>query len=143
MLQHDAVAGDMPAWVEAHLAFGIGKDLDPLGIEAVESGISQDIPMGRLQIVQPVDLLFTGEIARRIRERLETLEEIAQPCFEMRLQQWAVAPERLALFGIEAGKAQTVAEATGLRPLSLLWYRVLRQNRSRRLAGTNVPAEIQ
>lgn len=142
MLQYDTVAGNVPTRVETHLAFGISEDFDPLGIEAVEARIRQHIPMGRLQIVQPLELGFAGEISCRIGHGLEAVEEIAQARFQMRLEHWAVAAERFALVGIEAGKAQTIAKAACLRPLSLLWYRVLCQNHSRRDAGTNVPAEL-
>lgn len=62
------MAGDVPARVEAHLAFGIGENLDALGIEAVEPRIRQHVPMRGLQIVKALDLALALEIARGVGE---------------------------------------------------------------------------
>jgi hypothetical protein len=110
----------MPARIKADLAFGIGKNLDAFGIKAVEAGVCQHIPMRRLKIVQPLDLAFAFEVACGIRKRLETLEEIAQTGLQMFLKRRAVAPDHIALIGIETGKAQAVAKAACLRSSSLI-----------------------
>ena len=44
MLEHDGMAGDVPARIETHAAFGIGKNLDAFGIERIEAGIGQHFP---------------------------------------------------------------------------------------------------
>jgi hypothetical protein len=46
MLQHDRMACELPARVEPHARFRVGEHLDALGIEPVETGIGQHIPVG-------------------------------------------------------------------------------------------------
>ena len=58
VLQNHAMTGDVPARVEPHLAFGIGENLDALGIETVETSVCQHVPMRGLQVLQTLESGF-------------------------------------------------------------------------------------
>jgi len=73
-----------------------------------------------LQVVKPLYLAFAFKISRGIREGLKPLEEIAQAGGEMLLKVDAVAPNQIALFGVETGKAQPLTQAACLRSSSLI-----------------------
>lgn len=78
MLQHDRMACELPARVEPHAGFRVGEHLDALGIKPVETGVGQDIPMGRLEVVQPVELAVAVEMTDGVRIGLQPLEKITQ-----------------------------------------------------------------
>src|SRR5690606_1503704 len=105
------MARDAPARIEAHLAFAVGKYLDPLGIEPIEARVGQDAPVGTLEVVQAVDLALALEVAGGIGKGLETLEEVAKGRFDMPFERLAMAAERFALGAFQPGEAQTVAQA--------------------------------
>jgi hypothetical protein len=105
MFQYHRMTRDMPARVEAHAAFAVGEDLYPLGIERIEAGIGEHIPMGRQKIVEPVILALAGESAGCIRRRLEALEKVSQCRFERLRKDMAVLPEQFTLSLVEACKA--------------------------------------
>jgi hypothetical protein len=91
--------------------------------------------MGRLQVVQALDLTLAFEIARSIRNRLETVEEIAKAGGQMLLKRGPVASDQVALIGIEASKAQSVAQAACLCSWCLIRWHILPQRLSPTLAG--------
>jgi hypothetical protein len=70
--------------------------------------------------VETLDLTLALEIARGIREGLETMEEIAQAGLEMGFKGGPVTANHLALVCVEAGKAQAVAQAACLCSTSLI-----------------------
>ena len=115
MFQHDRMAGDLPARIEPHLALGIRKHLDALGIEAVEAGIGQHAPMRGLKIVQSVDLAIAGEMAGGVGEGLERCEKIAKACLQAGFERRPIAAHELALVIIETGEAQAIEQAACLR----------------------------
>jgi hypothetical protein len=135
MFEHDAMAGDMPARVEAHFALRIRQDLHALRVEAIKPRIRQDIPMGCLEIVQTLDLTLTFEIARSVWKRLETVEEITKAGRQMLLKSGPVAADHVALIAIEASKAQAVAQAACLCSSSLIRWHILPQRLSPTLSG--------
>jgi hypothetical protein len=104
----------MPARIETHAAFAVGKDLDPLGIESIETGIGEYVPMGRKKIMQPVVLALAGEDTRGIRRRLKALEKVAKRCLQGLGKDMTVLAQKLALGLIETGKAQSVTQAARL-----------------------------
>jgi hypothetical protein len=91
--------------------------------------------MGRLQIMEPLDLPLAFEIARGIRKRLEPLEEIAKAGRQMLLKGRPVAAHHVALVGIKAGKAQSVAQAACLCSSCLIRWHILPQRLSPTLSG--------
>jgi hypothetical protein len=56
MLEHDRMAGNVPAWIKTHTAFAVGQHFDTFGIKRVKTGVGQDVPVGREEIVEPVIL---------------------------------------------------------------------------------------
>jgi hypothetical protein len=122
------MAGDAPARIEAHLAFAVGKNLDPLGIETVEARVGQDAPVGALEVVQPVDLALALEMAGGIREGLEALEKITKGRFDMPFERLAMAAQDIAVGAFHPGKAQTVAQAGCLSRSSLFCRHFLHQS---------------
>jgi len=114
MLEHDTMTCDMPTRIETHLAFAVGEDLDALGVEPVEPGIGQNIPVGAQQIVEAFKLAFTGEISRGVGKGLEALEDIPEAGLETWLKHGAVASEKIAKRLLKAGKAQPVTQAACL-----------------------------
>jgi hypothetical protein len=113
------MAGDAPARVKAHLAFAVSENFYTLCIEAVEPRVGQDAPVGTLEVMQPVDLALALEMAGGIGKGLETLEEVAERRFDMPFERLAMAAEGIALGGLDASKAQTVAQAGRLSRSSL------------------------
>jgi len=112
---HDhGVAGDMPARIEPHAAFGIGEDLDAFGIERIETGVRQHIPMGGKQVVQPVELPLAGKVAGGIGEGLQPLEDVAKTGLEVRLEHMAILAQQITIGVAKAGKAQPLAQASRL-----------------------------
>ena len=81
------MAGDVPARIEAHATLGVGENLHALGVECVEAGVREHLPMGAAEIVQAFELGVTIEVARGIGKTLETMEEIAKRGLEMRQEQ--------------------------------------------------------
>lgn len=114
MLEHDRVAGDLPARVETHATFGIGKHLHALGIEPVETGVREHVPVRRLKIVQAVDLAVAVEVARRIGARLQAVREGSQRQFDAWRKSLAVIAQQRAGILVETGKAQAFQQAARL-----------------------------
>jgi hypothetical protein len=121
------MAGDLPAWIKPHLALGIRKHLDALGIEAVKTGVSQYAPMRGLEIMQPVDLAIAGEMAGSLGEGLQTLEEIAQRQLDLGAEGLTVPAQDIGLAIIEPGKPQAFEQTARLRLPGLIWRRILPQ----------------
>jgi hypothetical protein len=122
------VTGHVPAGVETHAAFRVGKDFYPFGIKRVEASVRQDTPMGRLKIMEPLDLLFAVEIAGGFWKGLKSLKEIPQTGLEMALQLRTATAQEIAQFAVEAGKRQSLAQAACLVPSRLIRWRFLHQN---------------
>ena len=130
MLENDCVACDVPPRIERHPAFGVRQDLHPLGIERVETGVGQDAPVGRLQIMQPLDLMFALELAGRFGKGLEAVKEVAQAGLVVRFELRTMAPEEFAGLGIETGESQSLTQASGLGSSRLIGWRIMPHNAS-------------
>jgi hypothetical protein len=136
MFKHNRMAGDVPAGIEPHAAFGVGQNFHPLGVKRIEAGIGQNTPVRGLQVVQTIELAFVLEIAGGIGERLETMEEIAQASFQLLLELRTKTAQQIALLGIEAGKGKAITQAARLCAFRLIRWRIVPQNS----VPDNVPA---
>jgi len=122
------VAGDMPAGIETHLAFAVGKNLDAFSIEAVEARIRQDVPVRGKKVMQTFELPLAGEVAGCVRKRLVTLEDVAKPLLHAFVEERPMSPQMLAIGLFQPGKAQPVAQAAALRSRCSICRRNLRQD---------------
>jgi hypothetical protein len=127
VFEHDGMAGNVPARSETHTPFGIGEYLHTLGIERVETGIGENLPMRPAEIVQTLQLSVGFEIPRSLGKGLETVEEVAQSGFEMRQQEVAVVADQGCGTFIEAGKAETSVKASTFAPVIPCRCRYLNQ----------------
>jgi len=116
----------------AHAAFGIRQNLDAIRIKRVEARVRQHRPVGRLKIVQAVDLLFGFEMAGGFGRGLQALKEIAQAILQMAFELGATAAEQVAQIAVETGKCQSLAKAACLATSNLFAWRVLHQKSSQK-----------
>jgi hypothetical protein len=124
MFKHDGMAGNVPARIETHPAFGIGENLDALGIERVEAGIRENLPVRPAQIVQALQLGVGFKIPGRLGKALETVEEVAKSGLEMWQQEVSVVANEGGGAFIQAGKAETSVKASAFSPFvpCRCWY---------------------
>ncbi len=115
MFDDDGMAGDLPARLDAHAGLRIGENLDALGIEAVEAGVGQHAPMGKVQIMQAIESALALEGAAGIAAGLDAVEMVADGNVDTVGKHGALGADCRAGGLVEPGKAQTVLQAA--RPL--------------------------
>ncbi|MBB3393894.1 hypothetical protein FHX09_002971 [Rhizobium sp. BK538] len=70
--------------------------------------------------MEPLDLALTFKIACSVGKGLKPLEKITQSGGQVLLKIDAMAPNQIAMLGIETGEAQSVTQAACLRAPSLI-----------------------
>jgi hypothetical protein len=104
MLQNHRVAGNVPSRGKPHAALAIRKNLNPLRIESVETGVGENAPVGRLQVVQAFYLMFARELTGGFGRRLKPVKEIAKARLAMLVKLRPMTTQEIAGPGVQTGE---------------------------------------